>query len=324
MSTNISTRRFDLHQTSSGRGLDYRPEYYFPASDFKTTINNPLPPELAKQDEIIKPFQTTTGEAHNYKYHGGLLSNNQHQKAPGHWNIHYNKDLREKLQQRGWRKPLTMGHQESEAQSQYKGDQMQLGVDFDNRLSGNPQPTTLQTHHLNSPAPVRDSVPKFKPTLVRDDGVLQNLDIYVPTSHRVHKRFTRHELDDYPKKDAATYWRCEDYTQAWGHGTKHNPLPKAAEVHKRPPMTDEMVFKTPIQEPVRWPERFQRVPHSGMKSTATSSYQQPSDPKMTELFSCPVDTPWVIPKAGPAQTFSVPNMYTTEYKTYASGKPINV
>ena len=28
-------RRFDLHQTSSGRGLNYKPEYYFPASDFK-------------------------------------------------------------------------------------------------------------------------------------------------------------------------------------------------------------------------------------------------------------------------------------------------
>lgn len=89
-------------------------------------------------------------------------------------------------------------------------------------------------------------------------------------------------------------------------------------------MVDEMVFKTAIKEPARWPERFKRVPHAGMKTTMTSSYKTPSDPKMTELFSCPVDTPWVIPEAGPIQTFSVPNMYTTEYKTYASGKPITV
>lgn len=68
---------------------------------------------------------------------------------------------------------------------------------------------------------LQENTPKYKPTLVRDDGVMQLLDPYVPTSHRTHKRFSRHELNGVPKKDAATYWRCEDYPQAWGHGTKH-------------------------------------------------------------------------------------------------------
>jgi hypothetical protein len=89
-------------------------------------------------------------------------------------------------------------------------------------------------------------------------------------------------------------------------------------------MRDEMVFKTPIQEPVRWPEKFPRVPHNGIKSIMTTSYVPPSDPKNRELFSCPVDTPWVIPKSGPKETFSVPSMYNTEYQTYASGKPISI
>ncbi|KAJ8023822.1 hypothetical protein HOLleu_36368 [Holothuria leucospilota] len=314
--------RFDLKKTSSGKGHDYRPGYYFPASDFKRTINNPLPPDLAKQDEIIKPFTTTTGETHDFKHHGGILGNDQHKKAPGLWNVHYNKDLREKLQNRPWRKPLTMGNQETEVQAQYKGAQTQPGVDFNNKLAGNPQPTSLQTHHQNMPAPVRENTPKYKPTLVRDDGVMQLLDPYVPTSHHIHKRFSRHELDGVPKKDAATYWRCEDYPQAWGHGTKHNPLPNSSVPRERGPMRDKMVFKTPVVEPVRWPEKFKRIPHDGIKSIQTTSYQTPSDPKMREIFSCPVDTPWVIPDAGPKQTFAVPNMYSTEYGTYASGKPV--
>ncbi|XP_033123477.1 uncharacterized protein LOC117122110 [Anneissia japonica] len=322
--TNTSDRRFDLHQTSSGKGLDYRPGYYFPASDFKTTIYNPLPPELAKQDEIIKPYTTTTGETHDFKHHGGIYGNTQQQKAPGHWNIHYNKDLREKMRARGWRKPLTMGNQESEMQGEYKGNHMQPGVDFNTYLNQNPQPTTLQQHHSVMPAPLADKTPKYKPSLVRDDGALQLLDPYVTTTHKDFKRFSRHDLDDYPKKDAATYWRCEDYPQAWGHGTKQNLLPKDSVPRSRPPMQDKLIFKTEIKEPVRWPEKFKRVPNSGMQTLAQASYQTPSDPKMRELFSCPVDTPWVIPTAGPEQTFSVPQTYSTEYQTYASGKPVSV
>ena len=82
--------------------------------------------------------------------------------------------------------------------------------------------------------------------------------------------------------------------------------------------------KPQSKKPVRWPEKFVRIPHNGIKSTMSTSYGQPWDPKNRELFSCPVDTPWVIPKAGPQQTFAIPNMYGTEYQTYASGKPISV
>ena len=37
-------------------------------------------------------------------------------------------------------------------------------------------------------------------------------------SPRNHRTFSRGELGRYPKKDVATYWQCEDYPKAWGHG----------------------------------------------------------------------------------------------------------
>merc|ERR550519_447615 len=85
----------------------------------------------------MKPYTTTTGQTHDYKYHGGILANDQHKKAPGHWKIHHNKDLREKLQGRPWRKPLTMENQESEMAAQYKGANMQPGVDFPSTFNPN-------------------------------------------------------------------------------------------------------------------------------------------------------------------------------------------
>lgn len=59
------------------------------------------------------------------------------------------------LQNRPWRKPLTMGCQETEVQAQYKGAQTQPGVDFGNKLAANPQPPGLQMHNDNMPTRVR-------------------------------------------------------------------------------------------------------------------------------------------------------------------------
>lgn len=59
-----------------------------------------------------------------------------------------------------------------------------------------------------------------KPFYVRDRGVLALLDPYLTTTHKDHRAFKPDELKKYPKKDAATYWQCEDYPKAWGHGLK--------------------------------------------------------------------------------------------------------
>ncbi|XP_002731919.3 stabilizer of axonemal microtubules 3-like [Saccoglossus kowalevskii] len=321
-------KRFDLHQTSTGRGHDWRPAYYFPASDFKQTIHNPLPPQLAKQDEIIKPFSTTTGDVHDYKMGGGVYSNDLHKKAPGNWKVHYTKDTHEKLQGRQWRRPLTTGSMETEMQANYKG--LPSKINFDNFVPGtNPLPPLLENHHANGP--MKSVVPstenqelRGRPFYARDPAILTELDPYISTTHKDHRPYAKRELSGYPKKDAATYWRCEDYPQAWGHGTKHNPLPPGSVPRERLPMRDDIWFKTRIKEPVRWPEKFKRVPHSGMRTEKQAKYIEPSDLRMKQNYLCPVDTPWVLPEPGPKEIFSVPRMYKTEYMTYASGETVKV
>ena len=56
---------------------------------------------------------------------------------------------------------------------------------------------------------------------MRDKGVLRHLDPYLSTTNKDHRAFTATELKHYPKKDIATYWECEEYPKAWGHGQKH-------------------------------------------------------------------------------------------------------
>ena len=54
-----------------------------------------------------------------------------------------------------------------------------------------------------------------------DKAVLDLNDPYLTTNHKVHRRFKPKELAGYAKKDVPTYWECEEYTKAWGHGLKH-------------------------------------------------------------------------------------------------------
>jgi len=63
-------------------------------------------------------------------------------------------------------------------------------------------------------------------------------------------------------KDASTYWDCEEYTKAWGHGPKLNPLPKESVPRERPPMRDRTWFPTATKIP-RLPKPMVPVPHKG-------------------------------------------------------------
>ena len=62
--------------------------------------------------------------------------------------------------------------------------------------------------------------------------------------YRFHRRFSAPEQLGYACKDAATYWLCEDYPKAWGHGTKVNPLTTPTFRSNRGPMRDRTVFRT--------------------------------------------------------------------------------
>ena len=66
----------------------------------------------------------------------------------------------------------------------------------------------------------------------------------LPSPLRFHRSFSSSELRRYPLKDAATYWQCEDYPKAWGHGTREKPLPRQLNRSDPGPMRDRTVFRS--------------------------------------------------------------------------------
>lgn len=324
--------RQDWNQTSTGVGHQYRPGYYFPSSHFHQSIGEPVPPPLAHQDQITRDqhFETTTGKAHDKKYPGLLYSNPVHKKAPGHWKVDYVKDLAEKLSNGGWRRPLTMGNQTSETHDKFNSAPgVRQKYHFDDAAGlGLPKNFNLHDHHVEGPSKYGQATtqnPKLqgKPFFVRDRGVLALLDPYLSTTHKDHRAYKPEELKKYPKKDAATYWQCEDYPKAWGHGLKDNPLPKTSVPREQLPMRDTTFFKTATKVP-RPPKAMVPVPHSGLKSEFTENFTRPSDVKMKEAMYCPVDTPFTLPVPGTKSVMTAPKMYNTEYQFIGSEKPIMV
>ncbi|XP_074660236.1 stabilizer of axonemal microtubules 3-like [Tubulanus polymorphus] len=319
--------RGDWHLTSTGVGHHYRPGYYFPDSNFHSVLREPLPPNLAKQDEIPQEqkYPSTVTNAHDHKFLGGPYQNPLHRKAPGHWNVHYLKDHKEKLQNPGWRRPLTMGNQQSETQAQFNA---RPGLKDRYEFDPGPQPFILKDHHTNGPSKVavasgENDKMKGRPFFVRDKNVLNLLDPYLSTTQRDHRAFKKDELKGYPKKDIATYWDCEEYPKAWGFGLKDNPLPKSAVPRRQLPMRDETWFKSETKIR-RLPYSAVPVPHSGLRPLYKASYATPSDVKMKEIHFCPVDTPWTLPAPGPSSAMKIPAMYKTEYENIGSKKTITV
>lgn len=323
----------DLRKTSTGRGHYYSKGYYFPPSDFRRTVCDDLPPPLTVQDQVIpydqviNQYHTTTGTTHDFKYIGGVLSHPHYKKAAGSWKVHYVKDNIEKMKVREWRTPLEVGNQRSEMKAEYQGKQ-DISPTIHTNFKGGPQPFNLSQHHVKGPsqnviASTQNRSMTAKPFYIRDKGVLNMNDIYASTTQRDHRSFTREELLDYPKKDNSTYWECEEYPRAWGHGSKLNPLPKHSVPRERPPQRDPTWFPTATKIP-RIPKAMVPVPHKGLQTLVADSFRTPSDVKVKEIFSCPVDTPWVIASPGPKEIMTIPKMYDTEYMTYGSKRPVTV
>ncbi|CAH1787255.1 unnamed protein product [Owenia fusiformis] len=332
MANDLAYKTNDIFKTSTGVGHHFRPGYYFPSASFQTLIREPLPPGLAKKDEVPndEKYPTTTGKVHDRKFPNptGIYGNDYgiHKKAPGSWKVHYVKDLSEKLGKGGWRKPLTMGNQSSEMMDKYKAEP---GIKMDFEFDPRPQDFILKNHHKNGPS--KQMVPstqndklRGKTFMPKDKGVL-NLhdDMYLTTTNKDHRPFNPRELKGYSKKDVPTYWECEEYPKAWGHGLKHNPLPKDSVPRERPPMRDTMVFPSATRIP-RLPNSMKPVPHSGLKTLQKDSYMKPSDVKARDIFFCPVETPYSLPNAGPKSIMTSPGMYKTEYTNVGSGAPITV
>jgi len=324
--------RHDLALTSTGTGHHYSKGYIFPPSNFRRTINDELPPPFIVQDkvtpndQVINHYDTTTGSIHNFKHIGGVLSHPNYKKAPGSWRVHYGKDGREKLKlTESARTPLSMGYQSSEMRAKYLGRPCQTrSANF----RAGPQPFILSQHHKKGPshkviASTQNKAMSGRPFFVRDKGTLNLNDVYLSTAQKAYRSFKREELLDYPQKDASTYWDCEDYPKAWGHGNKLNPLPKDSVPRERLPLRDPTWFPASTKIP-RMPKPMVPVPHKGLETLVKDSFKRPSDVKVKEIFSCPIDTPYVLSKAGAKEIMTIPKMYASEYMTYGSGRPVTV
>ena len=60
-----------------------------------------------------------------------------------------------------------------------------------------------------------------KEFFVPDQAVVDLLDPYLTTTNKTHRRFKPKEWAGVAKKDVPTYWACEEYPKAWGHGPHH-------------------------------------------------------------------------------------------------------
>ncbi|XP_072444303.1 stabilizer of axonemal microtubules 3 [Chiloscyllium punctatum] len=325
-------RRHDLHLTTSGVALHYTPARYFPPSNFKSFLKDPLPLKLREKDtlhpydEVFNNFETTTGSTHNLKTIGGLLGHPRHVKVPNHWNVHYMKDLSEKLSRRDWRTPLNMVNQTSEMKDKYTG---RLPQTLDTAFKAGPQPFNLANHHTNGPskniiASTENPALAGKEYYVRDKDVLRLNDIYLTTTNKDFRAFKKEELEGFPKKDIPTYWEMEDYPKTWGHGLKENPLPKDAQriVRGPGPMTDPSVFQAATRIPPL-PKHLPPVPNRGLKTQYQDVYQQPNDVKRKQDLYYQFQAPWVMTRAGSTpEILSVPHMYKTEYMSYGNERPV--
>ena len=78
---------------------------------------------------------------------------------------------------------------------------------------------------------------------------------------KIFSIFFSEELTSYPKKKYATFWECENYPKAWGHGSNKNPLPTDSVARETGPMRDTLVFKSAATIP-RIPKRSKQTPNT--------------------------------------------------------------
>ncbi|KAJ6654801.1 hypothetical protein lerEdw1_006490 [Lerista edwardsae] len=257
--------------------------------------------------ELIPRLATTTQLAHGPKKLGGILAHPRYAVAYPHWEIYYNKDLREKLKLRAWRTPLTMGKQMSETKERFPG---WPNLPHDPTFHAGPQPFGLAAFHNNGAS--KDIVPSTenkelagKPFYIRDKAVLRLNEPYVTITAQDYRPYTERLLPGYARKDPPT---C----QAVG------PYPLIREVG---PMRDIRLFPKPTRVP-RLAPNTTHVPHRGLLTQTQESYQPPNDPKITWDRFCPVEKPPISSYTVPVpEIMCVPLMYETEYKCYGSGKP---
>ncbi|XP_025052068.1 uncharacterized protein LOC102382996 isoform X2 [Alligator sinensis] len=190
--------RQDWHLTSSGVGLEYQPPLPFLPPAAQSTLHQPLPlasEQLWKEGDT-KHLATTTVLCHNVKTHGGVLSQPHHPIPPPHWQVHFNKDLQDKLHLHAWRFPLATAHLVSEMQECFPGwpSLAPNGA----RLPGAQVPR-LVDHHCDGPS--KQVVPTTQnPALagrlfyLQEEGALHQLEPYASVPARDFRPFSQYGI----------------------------------------------------------------------------------------------------------------------------------
>ncbi|XP_075771974.1 stabilizer of axonemal microtubules 3 [Pelodiscus sinensis] len=306
--------RQDWPLSSSGVGLENRAPQPFPPPAARSTVEEPLPPgaEQHPQEQLVRRLASTTGLCHDVKTHGGVLGQpGAPLPAPLH-KVHYNKDLRDKLQLRAWRVPLRPGGRSSETRLQFCG---WPNLPPAPAQHPGPQPFALAAHHADGPS--KSMVPSTQNKAlagsvfyIRDGAVLRRLDPNISVTTRDFRAFTPQELQGYARKDALTYWQWEGHPKAWGHGLREPPWGRDAE---------PLIRATACPQPPRLPMLAPAVPHRGALSLAQESYGPPR--QAPSGLACLARPPTVCPPAAAPQMLAVPLMYRTESQSYGSNKP---
>ncbi|XP_058036576.1 uncharacterized protein SAXO3 isoform X1 [Ahaetulla prasina] len=302
------SRRQDWRLTSSGVGLNYSPPLPFPPPYARSTIQEPLPPASQKvwRDEVIPRLATTAQLAHCMKTHRELLAQPRYSVSALHPDVHYNKDLREKLKLRAWRFPLTMSNQKSEIQANFRG---WPNLPHDPTFHAGPQPFRLAAHHTDGAsklmvATTQNNELAGRPFYICDKAVFRLNEPYLSTTAQDFRIFTQKELQGYTQKELLNL----------------DPYPL---IRVPGPMRDLQMFPKATRVPhlILNPA----VPHRGLFSLAQETYQLPNDHKRTWDRFCPVQRPPTVSCRVPVvEIMCVPHMYETEYKCYGSGKPMPV
>uniref|UniRef100_A0A8D1P706 Lutropin subunit beta n=1 Tax=Sus scrofa TaxID=9823 RepID=A0A8D1P706_PIG len=317
--TEVSGSWPNWHLTSSGIAHHFIPPVPFPPPTVQSTVTEPLPP-AAKQDlhiwafdEVISRWETTSGSAYTPKTLGGPYAQPKAPEPADPTRAVGIKDLGEKLRHHGWRLPRITKHQCSEARAQYTG---WPGLDGPTTFHIGPQPPELADHHRGGPSQAlipwtKNPELSGRPFAVSDQGILDCHQLYMTTSARDFRTYSKKELSGYPRKDSLTYWSLKETPQAWGHGPKQPSYPYSS-WPPGPPKT-----RVPRARPV-----MPVVPHRGAQSLAQESYGPPLHPLRRLDRFCPLELPWGGPHWKPVSgIYSVPQAYGTENSNYGSLKP---
>ncbi|CAF0916173.1 unnamed protein product [Didymodactylos carnosus] len=318
LDTGLNERRQDLFQTSAGVGHQYRPGYYFPSSNFKRVLTDPLPPKLACADEITpeQHFKSTNSLYFDNKYPQQEIYNDQihhHRKAPAHW----------KIKAHGWNRSLTMANQKSEYKQEFDAkENMKYELDrIDRQLPYLTDETQPVTKVLLEDEKVRRAIPRsWDPS---EQGVFNLLDPYLTTYNKEHRRWRKDEWQGIAKKDPVTYWDTEEYPKTWGFGNTPNHLPIDSVDREQLPMRDSSWFSQSAKiRQVHQPQRF--IPHSGLTTETREQFVTPSHVNASEIKYCPLVTPFVQPYPSSPSAYCAPDMYKKESMNIGSGKPVTV